>query len=239
MGVSAAPDRRSEAGKRNLLASDARQPGVCDPQIAGPVSRLSRLSTNIGCAVIWSEWLIDTGIISPEQLADASRLASLRSMSLPDAMFALEYADRWAITQAFSVQHGSPLVDFYNERPTEDVIRSVPVTLVRDFEVCPVAMIDSILWDATPHLGDTDHRSRLSWILNRDVRPMWAPRDWVHQMGHAYHTAWHSTSFGSAWAFARFGEEDWLLLAGNRYREYLHTLPCRQSRGTRTGCGPT
>jgi hypothetical protein len=171
--------------------------------------------------VEWSAWLVEAGLISTEQFEDAVRLAQLRSVSLPDALLMSEYADRWTITRAFAVQHGYPQIDFYSTRISDEVIRTIPDVLVRDLEVCPVAVVGSVLWYATPHIADADHRTRLCHVLNRDARPMWAPLEWVCQAGREYHAVCHVTECRSGWMFAKYGDEDWVLVKGNRYRDYL------------------
>lgn len=171
--------------------------------------------------VDWSVWLVETGSISVEQLEDAVCLARLRSMPLPDALLSLGYADRWAITQAFSVQLGYPQIDFYGTRIPEEVIRAVPDIVVRDLEVCPVAVVGPVLWYATPHVADASRRDRLCSLLNRDARPMWAPIEWVCQAEREYYSVCHVTEYGSASWWARYRDEHWLLVAGNRYREYV------------------
>lgn len=178
----------------------------------------------------WSAWLVETGSISAEQLEDAVRLGNLRSMPLPDALLSLEYTEPRAITRAFAVQHASPLIDFYDTRIPEEAIRAVPDLIARDLEVCPVAIIGPVLWYATPHIADADHRDRLCGILNRDARPMWAPRDWVWQAERDHYSVCHVTECGSGWLFSRYGDADWVLVAGNRYREYVkagRTKRCR------------
>ena len=108
--------------------------------------------------VYWSAWLVETGSIPVEQLEDAVSLAQRRSLPLPDALLSLGYADRWAITQAFSVQLGCPQIDFYADRIPEEAIRAVPDIVVRDLEVCPVAVAGPVLWYATPHIADASRR---------------------------------------------------------------------------------
>src|SRR5262249_30152810 len=152
-------------------------------------------------------------------LKDALRLSHLRSMSLQDALLTLEYADPWTITRAFSVQFGYPLIDFYNARIPEDTIRTIPDVVVRDLEVCPVAIRGPVLWYATPHLADSDHGNRLSQILNRDVRPMWTSRDWILQADRSFYAECHVTEGGSASWFTKYRDEDWILMDGNRYQD--------------------
>lgn len=79
---------------------------------------------------------------------------------------------------------------------------------------------ESVLYYATPHIEDINHRSRLEHILNRDLRPMWAPASWVHDTERKYYAVCHVTEYGSAMHFAKYGDLDWLLVEGNRYREY-------------------
>lgn len=184
--------------------------------------------------VDWTAWLLEFGSVSAEQLEDAFRLARLRSMPLPDALLSLGYVDPWGITQAFAAQNGSPLVDFYSTRIPEEAIRAVPDLLVRDLEVLPVAANGPVLWYATPHVADTDHRDQLCRILNRDVRPMWAPRDWVWQAEQDYYAVCHVTAAQTGWLFARYSDDQWLLLPGNRFREYSESGRTGWSSGTST-----
>ncbi len=171
--------------------------------------------------VNWFVWLVETGEISAGQLEEAAGLARLRSMPLPDALLALGYADRWAITRAFSVQLDYPQIDFYAARVPDEVIRAVPDLVARDLEVCPVSVAGPVLWYATPHIVDASRRDRLCSILNRDARPMWAPIEWVREAEREYDSAWQVTEDGCASQWAKYGDEHWLLAAGNRCREYV------------------
>ena len=109
---------------------------------------------------------------------------------------------------------------FYDARVPEEVVRAVPDLIVRDFGACPVAVVGPVLWYATPHAADAAHRGRVCAILHRDARPVWAPLGWVCQTHQDYYEICHTTAGGSGWAFARYGDSDWLLAPGNRYREY-------------------
>jgi hypothetical protein len=69
-----------------------------------------------------------------------------------------------------------------------------------------------VLWYATPHVTDADHRARLCRILNRDARPMWAPRDWVWEALRRDYSACHVTAYLSAMYFSKYCDDDWLLV---------------------------
>jgi hypothetical protein len=180
--------------------------------------------------VDWTSWLLEIGSVSTEQLEDAVRLAGLRSMLLPDALHSLGYVEPKDITRAFAAQFGSPPIDFYGTPIPEEVIRAIPDLVVRDLVVLPVAVIGSVLWYATPHVADPDHRERLCSILNRDVRPLWATHDWVVQAERDYYAACHVTAAQSGWWFARYSDDQWLLQPGNRFQEYSESS--RTSRST-------
>lgn len=171
--------------------------------------------------MLWLTWLVEIGSISAAQQQDAEHLAKIRSMPLPNALLALGYVEPRTITQAFAVQVGSPQINFYENPISEEVVRTIPELVARDFEVCPVGIIQAVLWYATPHISDVKHRDRLCGILNRDMRPMWAPREWVWQAERERYSICRVTASGSAWFFSRYNEGDWLLMAGNRYQDYL------------------
>ena len=166
-------------------------------------------------------WLVESGLVSAEQLEDAVRLAGLRGLPLPDAVLALGYAEPPEITRAFAAQNGCPWIDFYGTRIPEEVIRAVPDVVVRELEVVPVSVVGGVLWYATPHVADAARRDRLCGILNRDARPIWAPSEWVCQAEREYYSVCHVTASGSGWWFARYGDDQWLLVPGNRYREFV------------------
>jgi len=166
----------------------------------------------------WTPWLVESGLVSAGQLEDAVRLAGLRSLSLPDAVIALGYAEPPDLARVFAVQNDCPLIDFYGTRIPEEVIRAVPDVLVRELELVPVSVDGGVLWYATPHVADASRRDRLCGILNREARPLWATREWVRMAELEYYAVCQVTEAGSGWWFAKYSDDQWLLLPGNRFR---------------------
>jgi hypothetical protein len=173
-----------------------------------------------GRIVKWATWLIEKGEISREQLDDAIHLSRLRQIPVEDALLKLGYIDPWPITQAFSVEYGCPLYDFYNNDIPAEIIKTIPDIVVRELRVCPVIIREAVLWYATPYVADKVRCTRLAQILNREVQPMWAPNSWILHAFNKYYTDCHVTDCGCAMPFDKYGDDDWIMVDGNRYWDY-------------------
>jgi type IV pilus assembly protein PilB len=123
------------------------------------------------------EILINKGVISAEQLAEAKQLASDSSMKLPDALIRLGYATGEDISRALAEQHGLDYITLSEVVIPPSVVELVPESVARENAVIPLADSDGTLTVVISDPDDYETIEKLRFILNRPIETALAPRD--------------------------------------------------------------
>jgi type IV pilus assembly protein PilB len=123
--------------------------------------------------------LVSEGIISAEQLAEATRVAGTAGTKVPDEIVKLGYATADKVMAAFGKAYGIKVVDLVGMAVPQEVIELLPESVARENTIFPLAELGSALQLATSDPADTDLQEKLRFILNRDVEMSLAPRQQI------------------------------------------------------------
>ncbi len=128
-------------------------------------------------AADFTEILIRKRIISPEQLAEAKRLAKESGKKVADELVRLGYASGDEVMRAIAQEHG---LDFVNLREVvipPSVVELVPESVARENAILPMSEEEGSLRVIMSDPLDYDTLEKLRFILNRNVEIALAPRE--------------------------------------------------------------
>ena len=119
--------------------------------------------------------LVDDGVISQDQAAEAIEMASNLGIKATEALVKLEYVDGAAISDAQAAQYGYDTVDLSQMEIPPSVIQLVPESVARESIVLPLALEGESLLVAINDPLKLDVLDKLRFILNRDIKIVVAP----------------------------------------------------------------
>jgi type IV pilus assembly protein PilB len=125
----------------------------------------------------FSTILVNEGIISAEQLAEAMKVASASGKAVHDEVIRLGYAPGAKVMKALAKAHHLKFVDLASVEVREDVVGLLPESVARENTVFPLSEEGSVLRIATSDPVDLDTQEKLRFILNRDIEMALAPRE--------------------------------------------------------------
>jgi type IV pilus assembly protein PilB len=121
--------------------------------------------------------LVGAGLVSPEQLAEATRLADQSRKPLHEEVIRLGYAPAAQVMQLLAKAVGAKFVSLVGMEIPADVIGLVPESMARENTIIPVAAEGSMVRIATTDPADLDIQEKLQFILNRTVEQVLAVRE--------------------------------------------------------------
>jgi len=127
----------------------------------------------------FSQALIADGILSPEQLAEASRLASASGTPLQDEIVKLGYAKPEKVMASLAKAYRVKVVDLTGAIVPREVVDLLPESVARENSIFPLEEAGSALRLVTSDPSDMDLQDKLRFILNRDVELAVAPRQQI------------------------------------------------------------
>ncbi len=130
----------------------------------------------------WIQKLVQDGIISKEQLAEAKALAGKLGLPVEEALLRLEYLSPSDVSQAQAKQFGYEFVDLTTQQIPASVIQMVPESVARENLVIPMALgDDGSLTVAMHDPGKYEVLDKLRFIINKEIRVVVAPKDTIQQ----------------------------------------------------------
>ena len=127
----------------------------------------------------FSTILVSEGVISAEQLAEASRIASSSGKKVQDEVVRLGYATGDKVMKALAKAYRMPFVDLTGLEVEEDVVGKLPESVARENTIFPLANLGGTLRIATCDPADMDAQEKLRFILNREIEMAIAPREQI------------------------------------------------------------
>jgi len=124
----------------------------------------------------FSKTLITEGVISAEQLAEATRVADTASTKLHDEIIKLGYAPPEKVMAALGKAFRLKVVDLTAMAVPQEVVELLPESVARENTIFPLAETGNALRLATSDPTDMDLQEKLRFILNRDIEMTLAPR---------------------------------------------------------------
>ncbi len=135
----------------------------------------------------FSDILIQRGIISPEQLAEAKRLAAEKKDKIADCLVRLGYATSEEVMLAIAQEHGLQYVDLKEVAIPSNVIELVPESVARENIILPMAEDEDSLQVIVSDPLDLATFDKLRFILNRKIDIALAPRDQISEAINRYY----------------------------------------------------
>ena len=127
----------------------------------------------------FSTILVSEGVISAEQLAEASRIASSSGKKVQDEVVRLGYASGDKVMKALAKAYRMPFVDLTGLEVEEGVVGKLPESVARENTIFPLANLGGTLRIATCDPADMDAQEKLRFILNREIEMAIAPREQI------------------------------------------------------------
>ena len=124
----------------------------------------------------FSKLLISEGIVSAEQLAEATRVAGTAGTKVHDEVVKLGYAPPEKVMAALGKAFRLKVVDLAAMTVPQDVIELLPESVARENTIFPLEESGNALRLATSDPTDMDLQEKLRFILNRDIEMSLAPR---------------------------------------------------------------
>jgi len=115
----------------------------------------------------FSDILISKGIISEEQLAEATRVAGESGSRLYEEVLRLGYGDPERVMKVLAKANRMPFVSLDGMMIPEQIIDLVPESVSRENTIIPLEEEGPRLRVATSDPTDIDTQEKLRFILNR------------------------------------------------------------------------
>jgi type IV pilus assembly protein PilB len=123
--------------------------------------------------------LVNEGIVSAEQLAEAVRLAGASGKKVHDEVVRLGYAPGEKVMRALAKAHRLKYIDLSKMEVTGDIVGHLPESIARENTVFPYAEEGSVLRVVGCDPTDIDTQEKLRFILNREIEMGLAPRELI------------------------------------------------------------
>ena len=127
----------------------------------------------------FSKLLISEGIVSAEQLAEATRVSGSSGTKVHDEVIKLGYAPPDKVMDALGKAYRLKVVELVGMTVPQDVIELLPESVARENTIFPLSEMGSALRLATSDPTDMELQEKLRFILNRDVEMSLAPRQQI------------------------------------------------------------
>lgn len=127
----------------------------------------------------FSEILVNKGIISQEQLTEATRVAGDSGKKLHEEILRLGYAPPARVMKALAKANRMAFTDLEGMTVPDEVIDLVPESVARENTILPLREEGTMLQVATSDPTDIDTQEKLRFILNREVEMTLAMRDQI------------------------------------------------------------
>jgi type IV pilus assembly protein PilB len=123
--------------------------------------------------------LVSEGIVSADQMAEATRIANSSGKKIHDEVVRLGYAPGEKVMKALAKAYRLKFVNLATTEVPEDVIGLLPESVARENTIFPLAEAGGTLRIATSDPTDMDAQEKLRFILNREIEMAIAPREQI------------------------------------------------------------
>src|SRR5579883_1812183 len=127
----------------------------------------------------FTDILVRRQILSPDQLEEAKGLMQSAGIKMQDALVKLDYATMEQIMTAIAEFHGLQFIDLTEVTIPAAVVELVPESVARENVVLPLSQDNGALKIIMSDPSDFDTVQKLTFILNKDIQPVLAPREQI------------------------------------------------------------
>ena len=135
----------------------------------------------------FSEILVRRGVVSPEQITEATQMVKETGTKLQDAIVRLGYATAEDVSRAVAEENGLAYVSLNEVTIPPSVIELVPESVARENAVLPLSESDGRLTVVLSDPHDLDTVDKLRFILNKHIDLSLAPREAILEAINRYY----------------------------------------------------
>ena len=141
--------------------------------------------------------LLDMGIITDEELAEAQSEAAEKDAGVIDTMITKGIIMQQNVLQAKAASFGAEMIDLENFTIEDDVIKACPRNVVKQFNVVPVFISDSSITVAMSDPSNLDVIDGLHHVLHKDVEIRVASEEHIQAAIQQYYGSAEKDQFSS------------------------------------------
>lgn len=135
----------------------------------------------------FTDILIKRGVISRDQLQEATAVQKSTGAKLADALVKLGYCSAQDVMTAIAEFHNLQFVDLTEMTIPAAVVELVPESVARENVILPLAQDNGTLKIIMSDPMDLDTIQKLQFILNKDIQPVLAPREQIIEAINRYY----------------------------------------------------
>jgi type IV pilus assembly protein PilB len=135
----------------------------------------------------FTDVLLKKKIISADQLQEATAVQKATGAKLADALVKQGYCTTNDIMQAMAEFHGLQCVDLPAVTIPPSVVEMVPESVARENFILPLSAENGALKIIMSDPMDLDTIQKLTFILNKDIQPVLAPREQITEAINRYY----------------------------------------------------
>ncbi len=135
----------------------------------------------------FTDLLLRNGVVSLDQIGEATNAARDGDISVSDALIQMGYADPNKVYEALAEFHKLEFVDLAAIRIDDEVIQLVPESVARENSIIPFKDENEVLNVLVSDPFDLETIEKLRFILNRRVETALAPRESIQESINRYY----------------------------------------------------
>ncbi|HMP03721.1 MAG TPA: GspE/PulE family protein [Gemmatales bacterium] len=135
----------------------------------------------------FTEILVKKQIIGRDQLAEAQAVQKSTGAKMTETLVKLGYCSPQEVMQAMAEFHGLQCVDLNNISIPPSVVELVPESVARENVILPLTQENGALKVIMADPMDLDTIQKLTFILNKDIQPVLAPREQIIESINRYY----------------------------------------------------
>ena len=121
------------------------------------------------------------GLLSASQLAEAQEMAQQTGLRVREAILRLGYVGSEELTQAIAEEYGREYINLTGVVIPPAIIELVPESVARENAILPYQVDGETLRVIVSDPNDIETFDKLRFILNRQIEPVLAPRESIHE----------------------------------------------------------
>jgi type IV pilus assembly protein PilB len=135
----------------------------------------------------FTDLLLRRGVVSLDQLTEATNLSRDSGLNAADALVKLGYADPEEVYRALAEFHKMDYINLNEHKIADEVIQLVPESVARENSIIPYKDEDDTIHVLLSDPFDLETTEKLRFILNRRIETALAPRSTIMEAINRYY----------------------------------------------------
>jgi type IV pilus assembly protein PilB len=135
----------------------------------------------------FTDILVKKGIVGRDQLQEAAAVQKSTGAKLADALVKLGYCTANDVISAMAEHHGLQAINLDEVTVPAAVVELVPESVARENVILPLSSESGLLKVIMSDPMDLDTIQKLTFILNKDIQPVLAPREQIIEAINRYY----------------------------------------------------